>query len=143
MISRQNINTLEKQLYQVTTKLFKQRNKYFVHHFFHLQRPTAVVVRVFCYNLQIIIIFVPDKEATNSSELSVFLQDYSRPRVTVTYLFITMAIKTLHSWCQPLTEKTSSDKKVNLQAFNVSFAQFRRFDGFQNSCKILSSFSKF
>jgi bifunctional ADP-heptose synthase (sugar kinase/adenylyltransferase) len=59
-------------LYRVTTKVLKQHSKYFAHLVFHLQKPTAVVVRVFCYHLQIIRVFVSDKEAIHSSELSAF-----------------------------------------------------------------------
>jgi hypothetical protein len=66
----ENINTLEKQLYRVTTKVFKQHNNYFSHLVFHLHKPTTVAVRVFCYHLQIIIIFLPGKKAIYSSELS-------------------------------------------------------------------------
>jgi hypothetical protein len=51
-------------------KLFKQHSKYFGHLAFHLQKPTAVVVRVFSYHLQIFIIFLLEKEAINCSELS-------------------------------------------------------------------------
>jgi len=61
---------LEKQLYRVTTKLFKQHSKYFGHLASHLQKSTAVIVRVFCYHLKLIIDFIPDEEATDSSELS-------------------------------------------------------------------------
>jgi hypothetical protein len=61
---------LEKQLYRVTTKLFKQHSQYFGHLASHLQKPTAVFFRVFCYHLKILIDFLPDEEATNSSELS-------------------------------------------------------------------------
>jgi hypothetical protein len=51
-------------------KVFKQHSNYFGHLVFHLQKPTAGTVCVFCYHLQTIIIFLPDKEAINSSELS-------------------------------------------------------------------------
>jgi hypothetical protein len=44
--------------------------KYFSHLAFYLQKPTAVIVRVFSYHLQIFFIFLLDKEAINCSELS-------------------------------------------------------------------------
>jgi hypothetical protein len=71
-MSRKNINILEKQLNRVTTKSFKQHSKYFGHLVFHLQKPRAVVARVFSYDLLIIIIFVLNIEEINSEEFSAF-----------------------------------------------------------------------
>jgi hypothetical protein len=69
----------------------------------------TVVVHVYSYNLQIFIIFLLDKEAINSSELSALFAARKQVTYQNNVSFTTMTIKKLELWCLPVTEKTSSD----------------------------------
>ena len=138
---------MEKRFHRIITKLFKQHSKYFGQLLFHLQKPTALIVRVFCYHLQIIIIFLLDKEKINSSDLSAFFaalqQATYQNNLSIYYdgykdFTVTVSacnrenIKRLKTY---IYTPICFIMQLTAPSFNVSFTPFRHFDGFQMSCK--------
>ena len=129
--------------------MFKQHSKYFGHLLFHLQKPTALIVHVFCYHLQIIINFLRDKETINSSELSalftalqqatyqnnvsIYYDGYKDFTVTVS-VCNTENIKRFKTY---IYTPICFIIQVTVSSFNVSFTPFRHFDGFYMSWNIL------